>query len=274
VGHDNQGFKTHGVKTRPISMLLQQALQGARHRTAAASAARLQPLLVVGGGGTLGSALLAEALVVGRFARVQALVAEPVTSTLRGLQPLPLATFEQGGPLGVDVAVIVFERQRHSNGRDDAFVQPAPQDLLPLAQALHARGVPRLIVVVPHAPALLPQALRHGLATLDEGAVAALGFEHLVFIRAAQDAMATHDGSLLQRFARWWLSQLRWMVPQAEQPVRAVALARCVVHLARRLPAAAPGTRVLAPELLWQAAQNEAGLPAAVAAWLGATSPP
>jgi hypothetical protein len=257
-----------------IAMSLQQALQGALHRPAPVALPRLVPLLVVGGGGTLGSAVLAEALVAGRFASVQALVAEPVVSSLRGLQPLALAAFTRAGALGIDVAVIVFERQRHSNGRDDAFVQPGPQDLVPLAQRLHGRGVRRLLVVVPHAPALLPQALRHGLATLDEGAVAALGFEHLVFIRAAQDAAAARGGSLLQRLARWWLSQLRWMVPQQEQPVRAVALARCVVELARQLPTAATGTRVLAPERLWQAAANEAGLPAAVAAWLGSGAPP
>jgi hypothetical protein len=72
----------------------------------------------------------------------------------------------------------------------------------------------------------------------------------------------------LQRLAQWWLGQLRYMVPQHEQPVRAVALAGCVVHLLRLLPAAPPGTRVLAPETLWQAAQNQAGLEAAVRDWL------
>jgi hypothetical protein len=54
--------------------------------------------------------------------------------------------------------------------------------------------------------------------------------------------------------------------------VRAVALARLVVELLQLLPASVPGTRVLAPETLWQAAQNEAGLEAAVGHWLMAGS--
>ena len=49
--------------------------------------------------------------------------------------------------------------------------------------------------LLPHAPALLPQSLRAGLASLDEQALAALGFEHLVFVRPAQlgrDAASAH----------------------------------------------------------------------------------
>jgi hypothetical protein len=248
--------------------LLGHALQGAQFVAPMASIVPLSTLLVLGGGGNLGSALLGEALVAGRFARVQALVEQPLASTLRGFVPLPLARLQAAGSLGADSALIVFERARHANGRDAAFVQPAPADLHPLAERLRAGGVRRLVVVLPHVPALLPQALRHGLASLDEGAVAGLGFEQLVFVRAAQHGRSAAAGSWPQRLANWWLAQLRYMVPQHEQPVRAVALARCVVQLLQLLPAAAPGTRVLAPEALWQAAQNEAGLEAAVRAWL------
>ena len=166
-------------------------------------------------------------------------------------------------------AIVVFERQRHSNGRDDAFVMPDPTELPALARQLHGRGVRRLLVVVPHAPALLPQALSHGLASLDEAAVAALGFEQLVFLRASQSALASPQGNRLERFAAWWLSQLAWMVPQRQQPVRAVVLARCVVQLARLLPLLAPGTRVIAPETLWRWAQHEEGLDVALARELG-----
>ncbi len=247
--------------------LLQQALRGAQAGPPAGPRAG-GALLVVGAGGALGSALLAEALVAGRFQRVQALVTGPLASTLRGLQPLPATALQARSPLGADSAAIVFERQRHSNGRDDAFVQPDPAELLPLARALLHGGVRRLMVVVPHAPALLPQALARGLATLDEAAVAALGFEQLLFMRAAQSAVAEAGGPWLQRLARWWLSQLLWMVPQRQQPVRAAALARCAVQLLRLLPAAPPGTRVLAPEVLWQAAQGEADAEAVFTAWL------
>jgi hypothetical protein len=247
---------------------LEHALQGAQFAAPMASVVPLSSLLVLGAGGTLGSALLGEALVAGRFAHVQAVVEQPLASTLRGFVPVPVARLQSPGTLGADSALIVFERERHSNGRDAAFVQPAPADLLPLATQLRAGGVRRLVVVLPHTPALLPQALRHGLASLDEGAVAGLGFEQLIFVRAAQHDSSVAPASGLQRVANWWLAQLRFMVPQQEQPVRAVALARLVVQLLQLLPASALGTRVLAPETLWQAAQNEAGLEAAVRAWL------
>ncbi|MFY9513540.1 MAG: hypothetical protein WAQ05_21455, partial [Rubrivivax sp.] len=199
---------------------------------------------------------------------VAAVTAGPLTSAMRGLQTVDAAALQQAGTaLAADVAFVVFERARHSNGRDDAFFAPEPDTLPHLAQRLHAQGVRRLLVVVPHAPALLPHALKAGFASQAEGAVAALGFEHLVFLRAAQSAGASSEGSLPQRFAAWWLAQLQWMVPQREQPVRAVTLAAVAVQLALQLPRATPGTRVLPPETLWQAAQGEAT--AVLAAWLG-----
>jgi hypothetical protein len=244
--------------------LLTPALRGSLHRAVAATPT-LASVLVVGAGGTLGSAVLAEALVAGRFQRVMAVVAAPLVSTLPGLVPVPLGRLAEG-PLGADTALLIFERERHSNGRDDAFVQPEPNALLPLARELHNAGVRRLLVVVPHAPALLPHALRHGLASLDEGAVAALGFEHLVFVRSAQAAVRSAAASRVQRFADWWLSQLAWMVPSREQPLLAAKLAALVVQVARRLPLARPGTRIVPQELLWQAAQD--GADTHLDAWL------
>ena len=102
---------------------------------------------------------------------------------MRGLEPLAEADFTRFRP---DTAVVVFDRARHANGREAAFGHPQPADLPALATQLRQVGVTSLVVVVPHAPGLLPQALKAGLATLDEGAVAALGFAHLVFMRSAQ----------------------------------------------------------------------------------------
>jgi hypothetical protein len=219
------------------------------------AAARAEVLLVLGGGGTLGSALLARALACGRFGRVQAVVAKALSSALRGFEPLPAERL--GGRLQADTALIVFERARRNNGRDEAFLQPLPEALPALAATLRSGGVRRLLVVVPHAPALLPQALKAGLASLDEGRVAALGFEQLLFLRTAQAGVGAGAAALgwAERAAAGWLSQLAWMVPQREQPVRAVRLAELVIELAWRLPQAAPATRVLPPEVLWQAAQ-------------------
>ncbi len=242
---------------------LTQAMQGALR--GAAAPPPLERALVVGGGGTLGSALLGEALVAGRFQQVAAVVAAPLASAVRGFVAVERAAL--GRPPGAEVAFVVFERERHSNGRDDAFWLPPPAELVAIARTLHGAGVKRLLVVVPHAPALLPHSLKHGFASRAEGEVAALGFEHLVFLRAAQSLAAPAQGSRVERFVAWWLPQLRWMVPQAEQPVRAVTLAALAVQLARLLPAAAPGTRVLPPEVLQQAAQGDAA--AVLGAWLG-----
>lgn len=246
--------------------LVTHALRGAAS-AAHVPLARLQRALVVGAGGTLGAALVGEALVPGRFQTVGAIVAAPVASAVRGFDAVPEAALRAGALRGAEIAFVVFERERHSNGRDEAFLQPAPEDLPALARALHAGGVRRLVVVVPHAPALLPQALQAGFATRTEGEVAALGFEHLVFLRPAQYAVAPRAASGVRRFADWWLAQLRLMVPLREQPVLAARLAAVVVALGRLLPLAAPGTRVVPPDTLWQAAQGDAE--AVLSVWLG-----
>ncbi len=242
------------------------ALSGALHRVQS-PARRPRRVLVLGGGGALGGAVLEQLLACHRFEQVGVLTQDRLQPALRGLQTvaddLPsLARF------GAETALVVFDRQRHANGRDDAFVRPLPDELAARAAQLRAVGVRALLVVVPHSPALLPAALKLGLASLDEAAVAALGFAHLVFMRMAQ--AEGPDGtrrSSAQRLAGWMLAQLHWMVAQRDQPVRAATVARLAAALAVALPDAAPGTRVLPPEWLALAAQS--GDAAGVAAdWL------
>lgn len=220
--------------------------------------------LVLGGGGPLGS-LVVETLLAGRrFAAVGVWTVQPVQPALRGLVPLAEAGLEA---FGADTALVVFDRQRHANGRDEAFGRPEPASLPALAARLRAAGVCVLVVVVPHAPGSLPQALQRGLASLDEEAVAALGFSHLVFMRPAQGAPGTAEASAPARLARWLLGQLHWMVPQREQPVRSLTVARLAARLAAELPQHAAGTRVLPPQWLWAAAQRP-GDAAVARAWL------
>ncbi|MBK1616411.1 hypothetical protein CKO44_23485 [Rubrivivax gelatinosus] len=222
----------------------------------AATFALRERALVLGAGGALGSALLAEALVAGRFAHVAALVKAPLASTPRGLGTLYEAELAAAVPPLADIAFLVFERERHANGRDEAFVQPQPQELLARASALHAAGVRRLVVVLPHAPALLPAALKAGFASAAEQQVAALGFEHCVFLRAAQAETGPAGASWLERVVALWLAQLRWMIPAQQGALRTPRLAQLVVLLARLLPSMPAGTRVVAPEALWDAAQQ------------------
>ncbi|WKB52591.1 hypothetical protein [Eleftheria terrae] len=229
--------------------------------------------LVAGAAGSLGSAVLEQALASGAFARVQVLVTSPVAAAVRGFESLTLAQLAAATSAPADTAFIVFDRERHANGRDGAFLRPQPADLPALAEALRQAGVQRLLVVLPHAPAGLPQALRQGLASLDEHAVAALGFEQAVFVRSAQAAAPQH-GPRLQGLAHWMLRQLHLMLPQQEQPVRGPKVAAFVVQLARALPQASAGTRVVPPEVVWQAAQHPDST-AVAQAWLqGQPLPP
>jgi hypothetical protein len=247
--------------------LVNEALR-AGHRSAAQRVSGGRRIAVVAGaGGPLGSAVIEQVLGQGGFERVRALVSEPVKAAMRGFEAQTLERLQQHTDAPADTGFIVFDRERHANGREVAFVRPRPEDLVPLAQCLHDAGVRRLIVVLPHG-ALLPQALKQGLATLDEHAVAALGFDQVVFVRSAQAPSAAAAGAnLLQRLAHAVLAQLHWMVPQREQPVRAVKVAAFVAQLARRLPQAAHGTRVVPPELVWHASQD-VDLPALVDGWL------
>lgn len=212
-------------------------------------------VVVAGGGGPLGSEVVERLLASRAFAPVRVLAVQPFSATAPGLEAVPLASLDEAAG-AAPLAVVVFDRERHANGRDAAFWRPLPQDLPSLAARWQVQGVQDLVVVMPHAPASLPDALKAGLANLDEQAVAALGLRHLVFVRSAQAPSDVPAASGLQRLADLVLAQLRLMTPQALQPVRAKKVAQLVAALARHLPASAPGTRVMAPEVVWQAAQE------------------
>ncbi|WP_295639787.1 hypothetical protein [uncultured Methylibium sp.] len=239
-------------------------------QTAARPAPRIsttpQRLLIAGAGGALGRAAVEEALARGRYASVGVLTRAPLQPGVRGLEPVAWTT---DGPLpATDAAIVVFDRGRDHYGRDEAYHLPEPPDLLPLARRLHAAGVHTLAVLCPVSPSLLPQALQQGLADLDEQAVAALGFERLLFVRPTQDAPLATLSRWPERLARWMLSQLRYMIPQREQPVRAAAVIDFVFEVLRQWPDAAPGTRVAGAPVLWRAAQGE-GAEGVVREWLG-----
>ncbi|HET9643108.1 MAG TPA: hypothetical protein VFP68_07095 [Burkholderiaceae bacterium] len=224
--------------------------------------------IVVGAAGPLGSEVLEQVLASGTFDPVRVLVSGPIAAGMRGFDALSLEALKTGDSRSsADTAFVVFDRESEANGREAAFVRPEPAQLPSLAASLHRIGVRRLLVILPHAPALLPAALKSGLASLDEHAVAATGFEHVVLVRSAQPQRKGAAGSWLARLARSVLAQMHWMVPQQEQPVRARKVAAFVTGLARRLPLIPGGTRVVPPEAVWQAAQAQ-NLDEWIEAWL------
>lgn len=237
------------------------ALQAASRPNAAGGAAPLPRLVVAGGAGVLGTELLTRLVASQRYCHTEVLVREPFTMGLRhvGTTVLP----EPGQPgephpwpdLQADVAVVVFDTPRLYHDRERALWMPQPADLLPLATWLRTLGVHTLAVVLPHAQGRLPEAVKRGLANLDEQAVAALGFERVLLVRTARKPAAP-DGqrNLFERVAGGMLSVFGYMVPQSEQPVRASRVAAFVLSALQQSP---PGIHIAAPETVWRALQGD-----------------
>ncbi len=233
----------------PVSASPMQALQSAL-RPAAAGLRAKPGLLVAGATGALGSEVLRRLAGSGRFAQAQVLAREP-------LCPAPVHT-----------GVVMFEPPRLYHDRERALWTPEPAQLLALAHWFRRCGALTLVVVLPHAQGSLPQALRQGLASIDEQAVAALGFERVLLLRSAQKPRPQAGRPLLEKLAAWMLSTLAYMIPASSMPVRPARLAEFVEAALRVLP---PGTHVAAPELLWQAGQAR-DMQGVIKAWLNTSA--
>lgn len=225
-------------------------------------------LMVAGATGVLGSEVLRRLAGSGGFHPVQVLAREPMSTGMKqvaitSVQGEDIAAWLPCTP-PVQTGVVMFEPPRLYHDRERALWTPKPEQLLVLAQWLRRCGVQTLVVVLPHAPGRLPQALRHGLASIDEQQVAALGFERVLLVRSAQKQAATGGRGFLEKVAAWMLSTLKYMIPVSEQPVRPARLAEFVDLALRGLPA---GTHVVPPELLWQAGQAR-NMQTVVQAWL------
>lgn len=81
------------------------------------------------------------------FDHVAVLVTQAVNVAVCGLVTVHEAALpDPAGPLPEDTAIIVFDRDRHANGREQAFLRPQPENLPLLAATLRQRGTRRLIV--------------------------------------------------------------------------------------------------------------------------------
>ena len=208
----------------------------------------------------LGNEVLRRLVGSGRYAHTEVLATEAMATSLSGVgialagSPAPIETWA-ARPLPAHTGLIMFEPPRLYYGRERTLWTPTPAQMPELARWLKRCGVQTLVVVVPHAPGRLPDALKRGLADLDEHAVAAMGFERVLLVRSARKVQAVRSENFFERTAAWMLSILKFMIPAAEQPVRPAKLAEFVDTALAMLPA---GTHVAAPELLWQANQSTA----------------
>ena len=245
-------------------MQLLQAAQ--RPRPGGGRDARAEPtLLIAGATGALGNELLRRLAGSHRYAHARVLAREPMQDGLRGVESVLMPGSGPWPLVPADAALVCFDPPRLYHDRERALWTPVPEQLPGIARWLRDCGVRTLAVVQPHAQGRLPEALKRGLASMDEQSVAALGFERLLLVRSAQKPAAGPRGSAPQRLAEWMLSIARFMVPASEQPVRASVVAQFVDAALRFAP---PGTHVAAPELVWQAAQGDTE--AVVRAWLQA----
>jgi len=242
-----------------------QALQAAQRMPPPPAQAIAGTLLIAGATGALGNELLRRLAGGQRHARTLVLAREPITDGLRGVETVlvPALPIAQWPLCAADVALVSFDPPRLYHDRERALWTPAPAELPDLARWLKACGVRTLAIVQPHAQGRLPEALKRGLASLDEQAVVAQGFERVLLVRSAQKPAAQRFAHPAERLAAWMLSIFRFMVPASEQPVRAAKVAEFVALALREAPA---GVHVAPPELVWQAAQGD--LAGVVRAWL------
>ena len=251
-------------------------------------AALLKPgLIVAGATGPLGSEVLRRLAGGGRFAHTHVLTSEPIGTGMAQISLLqsgsgPISNWPDGP--AAEVGVVMFEPPRLYYQRERALWTPEPAQLLELAQWFRRCGVDTLAIVVPHAQGRLPDALKQGLANLDEQAVSALGFNRLLLVRAAHKPAPAPGKGLLDRAAALVLSTMSYMLPATEQAVRPAKLAEFIEIALHLLPR---GIHVASPELLWRASQSksmlaagdgplvtgESGMHDLVRAWLGSAAP-
>ena len=248
-------------------------------RTPTSQRPALPRLLVAGAGGVLGNKVLRRLAGSARYAHTTLLVSEPMKAALSTVSMTPVTGPVARWPVlphtpgAALTGLIMFEPPRLYYERERALWTPKPDELLALATWMHKSGADTLVVVTPHAPGRLPDAIKQGLASLDEHALSSLGFARVLLVRSARKADASTASGALEKLAEWMLSIVKYMIPDSEQPVRPTKLAEFIDEALRVLP---PGTHVAAPELLWRASQSgnvgqqagQRGMQALVRAWL------
>lgn len=235
----------------PVSPL--QVLQAAGHTIAPKTSK--PDLLIAGATGVLGNAVMQRLVGTHRYEHTLLLACEPIQQGMRTVGVLQVdGEIAQWPALAqtCEVAVVMFEPPRMFYERERAMWTPQPEQTLALACWLKAAGVQTLAIVMPHAQGTLPEALKQGLASINEHAIASLGLERLIIVRSAQKISQAKAAHPLQALANWMMGIVKYMIPSQEQPVRSSKLAELVDALLQALP---PGIHVVGPEQVWLLSQ-------------------
>lgn len=244
-------------------MTLLNLLQAAQRGPTPAAA--LPAALMAGAAGPLGGEVLRRLAGGHHYRQLCVLAQEDMTPALDRVDLVQVPGGDpQTWPLQTaTVGVIVFDAPRMTNDRERALWTPQPPQLPALAAWMQRCGVHTLAVVVPHDQGRLPQALKAGLANLDEQAVASMGFERLLLVRPAAAPQAPQHANVLEWLAYRMLSIFAYMVPSNEMPPRAADVAALVDVALREMP---PGVHIAPPELARRT--NDATVQETVRAWL------
>ena len=216
---------------------------------------------VAGATGRLGDALVEQILACGRYRRVSVLAPRPMATTVAGFEAVDLATLqarlderdraparhdELAGLARCDDCYLLLDPDARQALAAATKARPAHRSALPpfepltdsesalaLARLAARAGARRLLLLAPlqawhqlsSATRLLPDGLELDLARLSIP---------LVIVMKPTGEIPTHDPDephrRLHRFSRFYLRQLRFMLPTSNVVIRSVDLARLAVE--------------------------------------------
>ena len=198
--------------------------------------------LLYGACGTTGELLLTELLGGEHYAGVTAVTRLPLPSTTKKLS----VHFRAEGAVPAlpyaDEAYLVIGEHNSFYRRDEAFQALGFDELLPVAQAARAAGIPRLAVVAPVAIYSHSSAFRHNLMNLAEYELHGLGFDTLVLVRPAAPEKFERQRNWGKRIAGFVLRQLHGLMPEAYHPPTSKMV---VAAATRAMRAARPGLAII-----------------------------
>ena len=205
--------------------------------------ARARPSCSLGAAGSLGSALLERLL--GRARVAGPSWWRPGIAQRRHPGPAGSASrrLAAASRVHADAPCSSTTGRASQRPRRRLLVPPARRISCRVARWLRDCGVGALAVVMPHAPSTLPEALKQGLANLDEEAVTIARLRAPV-VRAlgAAPAQRRAGSRLAAPGADGCFRSCTSMVPQREQPVRPRQGGRVRRQALAHLPRARPGT--------------------------------